>query len=107
MPAFADALYRDAFGAETDGDRAKALQHVVDEFAVSGQVENLLVENPVTSDLGADQDTRPLRGRTVRHHRIEAAELLERAGRGLNILERLVRDDPALVEATVVIEFGH
>src|SRR6476661_10700314 len=40
--AFADALQGDAFGAETDQNRAEILRDIVDEFAVGGQIEDLL-----------------------------------------------------------------
>ena len=42
--AFADALERDALGAEADGDVGEVLHDVVDELAVRRKVENLLVE---------------------------------------------------------------
>jgi hypothetical protein len=51
QPAFADTLHRDALRAQADQDRAKILRDIIDELAVSRQVENLLVENPVVPDL--------------------------------------------------------
>src|SRR5712675_2841098 len=58
--AFADALESDALAAEADGDVGEILHQVVDELAVGRHVENFLVEDPVTPDLGAKQDARPL-----------------------------------------------
>src|SRR4051794_27180967 len=63
ISAFADALHGDALRTETDGDRAEALGEIVDELAVGGEVENLLLEDPVMSDLGSDQEARTLRER--------------------------------------------
>ena len=61
--AFADPLHRDALGAEADGDRTEILRDIVDELAVGGQIENLLIENPVVPDLRAEQDPRALHRR--------------------------------------------
>src|SRR6266403_86262 len=55
VSTFANALHGDALGAEAHRDRTEVLGDVVDEFAVGGQIENLLTENPVMSDLGTQQ----------------------------------------------------
>ena len=60
ISAFADALHDDALGAEADGDRAEILRDVVDELAVGGEIQNLLIEDPVAPDLRADQEPRAL-----------------------------------------------
>jgi len=56
ISAFANALHGDALGAETHRDRTEILGDIVDEFAVARQIENLLAENPVMTDLRTQQD---------------------------------------------------
>ena len=82
------------------------LHDVVDEFAVGRQVEDLLVEDPVMPDLGADQHARALDGRARRHHRIEAADLLQRSGPGADIFERGLGHDAVLVLGPVIADFA-
>src|SRR5665811_1993173 len=106
VAAFADALHGDALGAEADGDRAEILRDVVDELAVGGQIENLLIEYPVVPDLRAQQEARTLRRGAGRHDRIEPADFLQRSGRGAHIFERGLGHDAALVHVPVVAEFG-
>src|ERR1700722_16885254 len=104
--ALANALQRDAVGAETDGDRTEILRDIVDEFAVGGQIENLLIEDPVVPDLRAEQYPRAIHRRSGRALRIEATEFLQRSGRCMDIFERGLRHDPALVHVPVVAELG-
>src|SRR5712691_290975 len=106
IPAFANALHRDAFSAEADRRRTEILRDVVDELAVGGQIENLPIDNPVVPDLRAHQQARALQRYAGRRDRIETAELLQRSGRGADIFERGLRHDAALVQAPVVAELG-
>ena len=104
--AFADALERDALGAEADGDVGEILHDIVDELAVGRQVENLPVEDPVMADLRADQQPRALHGGARRHHGIEAADLLQRTGPGADIFERGLGHDAALVPGPVIADLA-
>src|ERR1700680_1827854 len=65
ISAFADALHRDALGAETDRDRTEILRDIVDELAVGGQIENLSIQDPVVPDLRTHQKPRTLHGRAA------------------------------------------
>src|SRR4029079_12085028 len=104
--AFADALESDALAAEADGDVGEILHQVVNELAVGRDVENLLVEDPVTPDLGANQHANPFHRGARRHHGIEAAELLQRSGPGADIFERSLGHDAVLVLRPVIADLA-
>src|SRR5690242_17228348 len=76
IAALTDPLHRDALGAETDHDRAEILRDIVDELAVGGKVEDLLVENEVVTDLGAQQQAGPFKRRPALGDGIETTGLL-------------------------------
>ena len=78
----------------------KFCESIVDELAVGGQIENLLIEDPVVPDLRADQHARALHRRSARRQRIEPPDLLKRSGRGAHIFERGFRHDTALVDGS-------
>ena len=58
IAALADAGDDDALSPEADLHRSQVLIKIVDELAVGGQVQDLLVEDEVAPDLGPDHDAR-------------------------------------------------
>src|SRR5215831_10729654 len=56
VAALSDAGHHEALPAQADLDRSQVLIEIVDEFAVGGQVQNLLVEDEVTPNLGAEHE---------------------------------------------------
>src|SRR6059058_6172220 len=58
IAALADAGNNDALGPQADLNGAEILVKIVDELAVGREIQNLLVEDEIASDLGPDHDAR-------------------------------------------------
>src|SRR3954447_12939787 len=106
IAALADAGYDDALGPEADLHRSQVLMEIVDELAVGGQVQDLLVEDEVASDLGSDHDARARERRRADIEWIEAANLLERDAGGADIFQCALGHDAHVVLGPVIADLG-
>src|SRR3954465_11014529 len=106
VAALADPGHDDALGPEADLHRSQVLMEIVDELAVGGQVQDLLFEDEVASDLGSDHDPRARERRRADIEWIEAANLLERDAGGADIFQCALGHDAHLVLGPVIADLG-